>query len=100
MQVTRALSLLSDDNEVAIKALKHCRVQLGARHAAERVLRLWGDDVGLTVDAAKHKVLRLCFPPPPLPPQRHARQFIALQSVPVTEPPCTERAVVTYRWSC
>jgi hypothetical protein len=65
LQVTRALSLLSDGNEVAINALKHCRVQLGARHAAERVLRLWGDDVGLTVDAAKHKVPRLCllFPP-------------------------------------
>lgn len=32
------------------------QVQLGARHAAERVLRLWGDSVGLTVDEAKKKV--------------------------------------------
>jgi hypothetical protein len=32
-------------------------VQLGARHAAERVLRLWGDTVSLTVDDAKAKVV-------------------------------------------
>jgi hypothetical protein len=55
--VKHALTLLSpDDDIVAITALNYCGVQLGARHAAERVLQLWGDDVGLTVDAAKHKV--------------------------------------------
>lgn len=54
--VTRAISLLSSDRNIAVEALSYCKVQLGARHAAERVLRLWGDTVSLTVDDAKAKV--------------------------------------------
>jgi len=57
--IPRALSLLSEENKVAIESLNYCKVQLGARHAAERVLRLWGDSVGLTVDEAKKKVALL-----------------------------------------
>jgi hypothetical protein len=50
----------------------------------ERVLRLLGDDVGLTADAAKLKVPCLCllFPQPP---PRLARQIVAL---PVPVPNC------------
>lgn len=54
--MTRAISLLSSDRNIAVEALSYCKVQLGARHAAERVLRLWGDTVSLTVDDAKAKV--------------------------------------------
>mmetsp|Transcript_19838 Transcript_19838/g.43388 ORF Transcript_19838/g.43388 Transcript_19838/m.43388 type:complete len:423 (-) Transcript_19838:859-2127(-) len=57
--VTRALSLLSADRNIAVEALNYCKVQLGARHAAERVLRIWGDSVSLTVDDAKAKVALL-----------------------------------------
>lgn len=57
--VPRALALLQEDSKVAIEALNHAKLQLGARHAAERVLRIWGDSVGLTVDDAKHKVALL-----------------------------------------
>mmetsp|Transcript_22551 Transcript_22551/g.31394 ORF Transcript_22551/g.31394 Transcript_22551/m.31394 type:complete len:417 (+) Transcript_22551:223-1473(+) len=57
--VNRALGLVSEDRSVATAALQYCKVQLGARHAAERVLRLWGDSVGLTVDDAKQKIALL-----------------------------------------
>lgn len=47
------------DNPSANAAIKHCQGLLGARHAAERILQIWGNAVGMTVEVAKSKLAAL-----------------------------------------
>ncbi|KAK3262158.1 hypothetical protein CYMTET_28970 [Cymbomonas tetramitiformis] len=49
----------TESNPSASAAIKHCQGLLGARHAAERILQIWGYAVGMTVEVAKSKLAAL-----------------------------------------